>query len=124
MCGARTVRSEPLCCFTIGEKEHGDCCQPHDASVARRVRIVRPAEGVAGLAKPAQRDGHSIADVEAPACAAQVFAIGPRTVPFHLVNWVEAAALDQAGRQAQRHRRIIGSLAGAELAGAAADHIG
>jgi hypothetical protein len=48
----------------------------------------------------------------------------PRDVARQLVVRIGRAALDQAFREAERHRRVVGPFAGFEVEGAAADHVG
>jgi hypothetical protein len=51
------------------------------------------------------------ADIEAPACTAQVAVLPPAQISLHLVNRLESAALNEALAQAERHAGIIGPFA-------------
>jgi hypothetical protein len=70
-----------------------------------------------------QRGAGGVADVEAPAGAAQVAMLPPPAVGVELVGRVEPAADDQAVGQAQGHRGVVGPLAWFEVEGAAADQV-
>ena len=88
------------------------------------MRIGGATVGIARGREAFKRGADGVADVEALAGAAEVALAKPLRVPTHLVLGVEALPFDQAGRQAQRHRRVIGPLAGFEAERPAADHVG
>ena len=48
----------------------------------------------------------------------------PSHVAVHLVLGVEPVAFHEAGRQAQRHGRVVGPLTRLEAERTAADHVG
>lgn len=50
--------------------------------------------------------------------------IAPAQVPLHLVARIEPVPLHQAGRQAQRHGRVVGPWPGLELKWPATYHAG
>jgi hypothetical protein len=78
---------------------------------------------VASALKGAQGGAHSAAYIETCPVAAQVALIPPPQVALHLIAGVEAFARDQAVRKAQRHRCIVGPLAGLQDEWPSTDHI-
>ena len=110
MCGARTVSRETFRGFKIGEEIHWYRSQTHNASVARLIRVWQAGIRVPFTLKPTKRANHRGPNVEAGPSAAEVAVVGPLTVTTHLINRIEAAFLDQAGRQTECHGRIISPL--------------
>lgn len=70
-----------------------------------------------------ERRAYGRADVEAAAVRAQVPVAPPADVALELVERVEASAPDQALGEAERHRGVVGPLAGCEVERAAADDV-
>jgi hypothetical protein len=62
------------------------------------------------------------ADIEAPACTAQVAVLPPAQISLHLVNRLESAARNEALAQAERHAGIIGPFARLQAERPATDH--
>jgi hypothetical protein len=62
-------------------------------------------------------------NVEDCAIAAQVGVIRPSNVAFELVNGIELLLFDEAFRQAQSHRSVVGPFTGRQTKGAAANHV-
>ncbi len=87
-------------------------------------RIVRPRKGVPVPLVTPQGGGHGVANVETDPVAAQVAAVCPSAVTMHLVVGIKTALLDQAGREAERHRSVVGPLPGQKPKRASANHVG
>src|SRR5690606_38330225 len=97
--------------------------QPHEAAVARRVRVVITCDRIAGIEVTVQRGRCRAADVEAAAGAAVAAIFPPADVAVHLVCQVPAV-FDQALREAEGHGGIVGPLAGLKTERPASDDIG
>src|SRR5690606_6074477 len=63
------------------------------------------------------------ADVETGASDTVVAVAEPANVALQLVDRVEAASLDKALRQTQRHAGVVSPLSGHQLEGSATDHV-
>lgn len=107
----------------IGEG-HGDGGEAHEGAVARAAGGGGAAPGIAGADELFEGVARGIADVEAAARGAEVALFVPAGVALELVNRVEAATFDEALREAERHGRVVGPLAGLQVEGAATDHVG
>ena len=85
--------------------------------------LVEPQKASRVCPKPVQAAGGRAADVEARAGAAQVSLPVPAHISLKLVDRIEAAPLNQALRQTERHRRVVRPLAGIEIERTAAGDI-
>ena len=82
----------------------------------------RAAERFGGGFEIVERIPHGGANVKAAALRAHVPLAVPAAVPVHLVRRVEAF-LKKARRQTERHRRVVGPLAGLKMKRTSAHHI-
>src|SRR5690349_423599 len=104
--------------------EHRHRREPHQRSVAGRARVGRTREWILRVGEVVERLARRVADVEAFAGRAQMAVVIPVEVAVHLVDGIESVAMEQAVREAQRHRGVVGPLAGLETERPAADHVG
>jgi hypothetical protein len=105
-------------------EEHHDRREPHDRAVAGSARISRARKRVLRAAIATERRADRVADVETPAIARGVSLVHPATVAIHLIARIEALAFDEADRKAERHRGVVGPLAGIQPERSTARHIG
>jgi hypothetical protein len=70
-----------------------------------------------------KRRADGAADIEAPACAAQVALLPRAAIAVHLIFRVEAVAAGQACAKAKRHAGVIGPLARLQVKRTAAYHV-
>ena len=98
--------------------------QAHERTVACSPRTRGTGERLASCCESRQcgLSGHS--DVKALTRGAQVTVLPPVQVTAHLVAWIKPAALEEALRQAECHRRVVGPFTALQLKGASALHIG
>jgi hypothetical protein len=81
-------------------------------------------EGLAGALEALEGRPRRVPDVEAVAGARQVALAVPADVAPELVDGVEAAGLDQALGEAERHRGVVGPCANWQPVRPAAHHVG
>ncbi|MNR05889.1 hypothetical protein D3C85_1219390 [compost metagenome] len=104
--------------------EHRHWREPHQRAVACRARIGVARERIARCEVAGEGTRHREADVEAASRAAHVAHAAPVAVAVHLVGGIEGLAMDQARREAQRHRGVVGPFAGDQAERSAAAHVG
>jgi hypothetical protein len=85
--------------------------------------VIGTAPRIACIFEPLQRRARGIADIEATAGRGHIPFAVPTDVASHLVSGIESAALDEALREAERHRSIISPRAGGQLEGSAPDDV-
>src|SRR5947208_5167024 len=102
----------------------GTAREAHEGSVPSGGGIRGTARGIAGAFEAHEGRAHGVADVEAPSGRAQVAVAPPADVAHELVDRVEAAPLDQALGEAERHGRVVGPGPGGEVERTAADELG
>ena len=98
--------------------------EPHEGPVGRRLLVDMGIDRLAGLPEPLELPAHGHPDVEAAPVRRQVVVIAPEEVPAQVVGEVEPAAVDDRLGEAQRHRRVVGPLAGGQAERTAAHHVG
>src|SRR4051812_7522184 len=103
-------------------REH-DRREAHDRAVAGGAWVGGAGIRAAGRQEPDERGANGAADVEARAGAAEMPLAPPADVALELVDRVEAAPLDQALREAERHRRVVRPLTRLQAERPAADHV-
>ena len=119
----RTLRRPVDGFLWVSGEEHGHRCESHQRTVSCGSGMVRSREGVTRSVEPHERVERGIADVEAIARGRKVALVVPAHVASHLVRSVESTALDQALREAERHRCVVRPLAGFQTEGTSAHHI-
>ena len=107
----------------IGIIEHRHRREPHDRTIARRMRIDRTRDRVARLTVSAQSGRDGATDVKTAAVAAEVAFLPPAAIAVHLVFWIEAVLFQKAGGETKGHRSIIRPLARLESERPASDHV-
>lgn len=94
--------------------------QPHQRTIPSRARIGAAAEGRAAIQIALQRLAHGRTDIEAGTGTAELTVLVPIAIAVHLIGRVEALPMQQAMRQAQGHRGVVGPLPGPQGKRAAA----
>jgi hypothetical protein len=95
-------------------KAHRHRGQPHQRAVARLVARRRATVRHPRLLEALERLLYRVADVKAPPGAAEMAVPPPVHVALELIDGIEPPALDQALREAESHRRVVGPLPGVE----------
>src|SRR5262249_12027301 len=83
----------------------------------------KPGIGCSCSLKALEGRPRGVADIKTPLCATHVAVPIPAHVALELIDRVEPLALDEAFRETEGHRRIIGPLPHGQIEGPAADHV-